>query len=169
MRYTAVRLPPLLRSPARALFARVAPQSDATGRPLQTGALPWRRNGTGGIEVLLVTGRNSKRWTIPKGWPMVRRSLAEAAAQEAFEEAGVRGAVDEAPLGRFDKSKNHRVLGRLEVSILVHSLAVETELEDWPERSQRARRWFAVGEAAGAVLPAGLGAIIARFHAQVSR
>jgi ADP-ribose pyrophosphatase YjhB (NUDIX family) len=50
--------------------------------PIQTGALPWRLAPKNGIEVLLVTGRRSGKWTIPKGWPMPGKSLAEAAGHQ---------------------------------------------------------------------------------------
>jgi 8-oxo-dGTP pyrophosphatase MutT (NUDIX family) len=114
------------------------------------------------VEVLLVTGRSSRRWLVPKGWPMRDRSLAEAAAQEAFEEAGVRGRVAEA-IGSFGHAQNHRLLGRFQVSILVHPLAVETQLADWPERRERSRRWFGLDQAREAVASPELRRILARF------
>ncbi|HEY3622474.1 MAG TPA: NUDIX domain-containing protein [Roseiarcus sp.] len=45
------------------------------------------------LEILLVTTRQSKRWIIPKGWPIKGLRPAKSAAREAFEEAGVRGPV----------------------------------------------------------------------------
>ena len=69
--------------------------------PLQTGALPWRLTQSSKPEVLLVTGRRSGRWMIPKGWPMIGKSLAAAAEREAFEEAGISGSIDSRPLGSF--------------------------------------------------------------------
>ena len=126
-------------------------RDEATGLPLQTGALPWRSGRGGQIEVLLITGRNSGRWTIPKGWPMRRKTLAKAAAQEAFEEAGVKGTIARKPLGSFRHVKLHLVFTPLEVSILVHPLAVKRELSKWPEAGQRERRWFSVEEAADSV------------------
>ena len=64
------------------------------GQPprLQVAALCWRRSGKG-LRVLLITSRDTGRWVIPKGWPMRQRTEAEAAAREAYEEAGVRGIV----------------------------------------------------------------------------
>ena len=116
--------------------------------PIQTGALPWRLAPKNGIEVLLVTGRRSGRWTIPKGWPMPGKSLAEAAAQEAFEEAGVKGTIDPNPIGTFRHVKQLNVLGDLEVNIVVHPLWVDRELSKWPELGQRKRKWFKVKDAA---------------------
>lgn len=116
--------------------------------PIQTGVLPWRLADNKGIEVLLVTSRRSGRWTIPKGWPMAGKSLAEAAAQEAFEEAGVMGTVDPTPIGTFRHIKQKLVSGDFEVSVVVHPMWVDREFRKWPELGQRKRRWFSPKDAA---------------------
>jgi 8-oxo-dGTP pyrophosphatase MutT (NUDIX family) len=128
---------------------------------LQTGALPWRIARGSKPEVMLVTGRRSGRWMIPKGWPMLGKSLADAAAQEAFEEAGISGTIDADPLGSFHHQKRS-LFGTVDVEILVHLLAVEKELTEWPERGQRERRWFPVKEAATVVDSGDLGELITR-------
>jgi 8-oxo-dGTP pyrophosphatase MutT (NUDIX family) len=101
--------------------------------------------------VLLVTGRRSGRWMIPKGWPIRGKSLATAAAQEAFEEAGVEGRVDSKPLGTFRHTKQNLPIGVLDVSIVVHPLAVDREHANWPEHGQRERKWFSIKQAAQSV------------------
>jgi 8-oxo-dGTP pyrophosphatase MutT (NUDIX family) len=116
-----------------------------------------------GLEVLLVTSRGSSRWLIPKGWPMLGKTLAAAAAQEAYEEAGVRGRIDPQPLGSFRHRKQHAILGALEVSILVHGLAVEQELPAWPEIGQRQRQWLSVEAAAAKVESVALAGLISRL------
>src|SRR5262245_35257865 len=115
--------------------------------PIQTGALPWRLAHKNGIEVLLVTGRQSGRWTIPKGWPMPGKTLAEAAELEAFEEAGVTGTIDPNPIGSFRHIKQQLSAGDLEVNILVHPMWVDHEFRKWPELGQRKRKWFSVKDA----------------------
>ncbi|HLL59899.1 MAG TPA: NUDIX domain-containing protein, partial [Allosphingosinicella sp.] len=72
-----------------AVLRRVADVVRPRRGPLQVAALPYRRGADGSVEVLLVTTRGTGRWMVPKGWPMRGKSHAEAAAQEAFEEAGV--------------------------------------------------------------------------------
>jgi ADP-ribose pyrophosphatase YjhB (NUDIX family) len=52
---------------------------------LQVGALPIRFSDDGSIEILLITTRTSKRWTVPKGWPIKGLKAHEAAAREARE------------------------------------------------------------------------------------
>lgn len=128
--------------------------------PIQTGALPWRLAGSKGIEVLLVTSRRSGRWTIPKGWPMPGKTLAEAAAQEAFEEAGVKGTVDPNPIGYIRHVKQKLVTGDLEVNIVVHPMWVDREFPKWPELGQRKRRWFSPKDAAKRVDSSELGDLI---------
>lgn len=67
----------------------------------QYGALCFRRTEGATIEVLVITSRDTGRWIIPKGWPMKRKNPYEAAAIEAWEEAGIRGAVRKKPVGRY--------------------------------------------------------------------
>ena len=134
---------------------------ERTDLALQTGALPWRLSTARKPEVLLVTGRRSKRWMIPKGWPMIGKSLADAAAREAFEEGGICGTVDPRPLGSFHHRKRS-LFGTVDVEILVHLLAVDRELPEWPERGQRERRWFPVKVAATLVDSDELGQLIGR-------
>jgi 8-oxo-dGTP pyrophosphatase MutT (NUDIX family) len=134
--------------------------------PIQSGALPWRLKRTKNAEkaeVLLVTGRRSGRWMIPKGWPVEGKSMADSAAQEAFEEAGIKGKVDPRPIGTFRHVKQHLLLGRLEVDIQVHPMAVKRELGDWPERGERTRKWFKVEEAAQRVDSEELKVLIVKF------
>lgn len=125
------------------LVTRVAEQETR----IQTGALPWRLAGKR-IEVLLITSRGAKRWGIPKGWPMPGKTLAEAAAQEAFEEAGVQGTVNPDPIGSFRHIKQLIPAGQMEVDILVHHLWVDREYAKWPEANERKRKWLTPKDAA---------------------
>ena len=50
---------------------------------------------------MLVTSRETRRWVMPKGWIEKRHSPAAQAAQEAFEEAGIRGRIAKAPIGEY--------------------------------------------------------------------
>lgn len=149
----------LTRSAVRS-YTNAMTQEDGGELPIQTGALPWRLGAKNGIEVLLVTGRRSGRWTIPKGWPMPGKTLAEAAEREAYEEAGVKGTIDPKPIGSFRHVKQQLVVGDLEVSIVVHPMWVDRELDKWPELGQRKRKWFRAKDAAKRVESRELGALI---------
>ncbi|HEX6861064.1 MAG TPA: NUDIX hydrolase [Caulobacteraceae bacterium] len=115
---------------------------------VQYGALPWRRGPDGAVEVLMITTRTTGRWIIPKGWPIADRAPHEAAAQEAWEEAGVRGEMGAEAIGAYgyDKLKKDGAVKRLRVDVF--PLAVAQEAPDWPEAPERERRWFAQEEAA---------------------
>jgi len=91
---------------------------------------------------------------------MPGKSLAEAAEQEAFEEAGVRGTIDPNPIGTFRHVKQLNVVGDLEVNIVVHPLWVDRELPKWPELGQRKRKWFSPKDAAKRVDSPELSAMI---------
>ena len=134
----------------------------------QTGALPWRIAADRRPEIMLVTGKRSRRWIIPKGWPMLGKSLAVAAQIEAFEEAGVKGTVDPEPLGTLAHLKRTG-FGSIRAEILVHALKVEQELAEWPEKEERTRRWFAINDALAEVSSNELRELIARFAKRFQR
>lgn len=156
------KVPKVLRSPAIWIQTRHAARDPDTGLPQQTGALPWRFR-RDKLQILLVTGRLSKRWNIPKGWPMFGKTLAEAAAQEAFEEGGVIGVPGSEPIGRFDHTKAHGLLGTLSVTILVFPLEATKALNKWPEKDERERRWLEPRKAAKLVDNDELKALLLRF------
>ena len=111
-------------------------------------------------EVLLVTSRGTGRWIVPKGWPMPGRSLAEAAAQEAWEEAGVRGRVGQAEIGRYHYDKEQERGFAIPVEVRLFPLYVEATQKAFPEADQRKRHWFAPAEAALMVAEPGLQQIL---------
>jgi 8-oxo-dGTP pyrophosphatase MutT (NUDIX family) len=157
-----MKLPDVLIKIVGWVYRRSMSREEGAAVPVQSGALPWRLKRRKTAEVLLVTGRRSGRWIIPKGWPVAGKSLADSAAQEAFEEAGIKGKVDPTPIGTFRHVKQH-LLGDLEVDILVHPLAVKREFGDWPEREERTRKWFGLEEAALMVDSEELRALIVEF------
>src|SRR6185437_4781462 len=68
----------------------------------QVAALCWRRGpAQGRLEVLLVTSLTARRWILPKGWPEPNLTLAQSAAREALEEAGVVGEINTVPVGCY--------------------------------------------------------------------
>ncbi|MEL7345614.1 MAG: NUDIX hydrolase, partial [Pseudomonadota bacterium] len=70
----------------------------------QFGALCWRiKNGE--TRILLVTSRRTKRWILPKGWPLHGATPAKAATREAWEEAGARGKARPICLGIYSYLK----------------------------------------------------------------
>jgi 8-oxo-dGTP pyrophosphatase MutT (NUDIX family) len=128
----------------------------------QVAALPWRRTPEG-LWILLITSRETRRCVIPKGWPMKKRTPAEAAAQEAYEEAGVLGVIDDTPLGRYayEKGPTNRKAQTLQVTVF--ALEVLVERAAWPEHAQREKRWLAPADAAALIDEDDLSQIVESF------
>lgn len=116
----------------------------------QCGAAPYRIGSDGCLEVMLVTTRETHRWMVPKGWPIKKLGPLGTAIREAYEEAGVRGEGGPA-IGAFDYLKVMRKGPNQICEVEVFPLLVQEELEDWPEKAERERRWFGTDEASAAV------------------
>ncbi len=111
----------------------------------------------------MITSRDTGRWVIPKGNPMRGRTAHEAAAQEAYEEAGAVGEISPAALGEYQYLKR-RPRGDVTATVSVFPLVVREQLGDWPERSQRRTRWFSLDEAADAVAEGSLKTLLRQFQ-----
>lgn len=127
--------------------------------------MPFRIASSDLVEVLLLRRHDRTFWGVPKGQLMPDCALWEAAATEAFEEAGVRGTIDPAPVGSFLHRKTRP--GLLDqsqiVEVALFPLAVEVEAQRWPEMDKRERRWFSQAEAAMRVEPGQLRDILEAF------
>ena len=129
----------------------------------QYAALPWRKRADGAVEVLVITSRETRRWVIPKGWPMKDKGPGDCAAQEAFEEAGVIGPTRRKSLGVYHYDKRLRS-GRLQhVRVMVYALEVREERDIWPEMAERDRNWTSANEASGLVDEPELKALLGKF------
>ncbi|HEY8381951.1 MAG TPA: NUDIX hydrolase [Microvirga sp.] len=125
----------------------------------QVAALPFRVGADGRVEILLVTSRETGRWIVPKGWPMKGKTAFESAAQEAYEEAGVKGLIGDVPLGQYTYWKR-KADHFLFCTVDVFALHVTAQLDTWREKGQRQSGWFSVEDAASRVLEPALGSII---------
>lgn len=102
---------------------------------------------------------------IPKGNFGNTVSPHSAAAQEAEDEAGVRGAVCPTPLGTYRYRKRKGSGASLMADVEVFPLSVSEELPEWKEKKQRERRWFSLSDAANAVDEPDLRDLIRSFNA----
>jgi len=144
-----------------AKLGRSLVEPDAEPR-VQAAALPWRRDDDGEVKVLLITSRETRRWVIPKGWPIKGLKPQKTAAREALEEAGVQGAMAK-KIGVFHYDKR-LADGRVQkIRVAVFPLKVEVELDRWPEAHERVRRWTSPGDAAALVLEPELAELLRRF------
>lgn len=130
---------------------------------VQSAALCFRKSKRG-KEVLLITSRERGRWILPKGWPINGLDGAGTAAQEAWEEAGVKPLkVNKKSVGQFhyDKVLDNGASAPVEAN--VYSIEVDKLAETYPEVEERTRNWMAPNEAADLVEEPGLKAILRDF------
>ncbi|OIW21269.1 hypothetical protein TanjilG_31384 [Lupinus angustifolius] len=127
-----------------------------TGRHLQrydggcrqvVGCIPYRYRRKGNqnmeLEVLAISAQKGNGMQFPKGGWEIDESMEQAALRETIEEAGVVGSI-ESKLGKWlYKSKRQDSVHEG----YMFSLLVKKQLENWPEKNIRNRRWMSVAEA----------------------
>lgn len=105
--------------------------------------------------MMMIQSTRRKGWVLPKGGWETDEECHEAAAREAWEEAGIMVQIDY-DLGDIretsprkkqhsspskDKKDKERALYRF------YEVTVTSEEADWPEREKRERKWFTFAEA----------------------
>lgn len=108
-------------------------------------AVPVRERGSAGVEFLLVRTSNGARWTFPKGGRERGETLAQAAAREAFEEAGASGRIAAEPIAAYFSGGD-----------IVTAFLLEVDTTRRPAEGGRKPTWFHF-EAARAKLAEGRG------------
>lgn len=123
----------------------------------------------GKLQVLVITSRGTKRWIMPKGWPISGKTPAQSAAQEAWEEAGVRGKPSEVCLGVYAYRKNNGQPADLACLALLYALKVQSVAKKFPEAAERRRRWVSRKKAAKLVDEPDLAQLILNFDPRAKR
>ena len=119
--------------------------------------------------MLVVTTRQAKRWSIPKGWPSKGLTPSKSAAREAFEEAGVIGKIGARPIGGFRYTKVENAGdAEAECEVKVFPLLVKRQSLIWPESDQRAVQWVDPEKAISLIGEPELKAIVAAFAKRVA-
>lgn len=118
---------------------------------------------TGEIEILVVTSRESGRWVIPKGWPMKNNELYEAAAIEALQEAGVRGAVRKKAVGSYTYLKTLDNGEVVPCIVDVFQIEAKEIVQKFKEKGDRRIDWVSPDEAARRVREVELKSLIIEF------
>lgn len=124
--------------------------------------MPWRF-GANGLEILMITSRETRRWVIPKGGRMAGKTDPQAAGVEAMEEAGVQGEIDTNAIGMFRYAKRLKNGDERMCIVSVFPLRVLIQLGSWPEMAERARRWMGIEDAAASVMEPDLADLIRTF------
>jgi len=136
-------------------------------RRVQYGAVPYRLSAGSRPQFMLVTSRETRRWIIPKGWPKKGKSPHHSAAREAFEEAGVVGAVASRSVGSFIYEKQLKNGGVVVCKVRVFPLQVRRQNKQWPEKQERVVKWLSASKAAAKVKEPKLSAIILRLARKI--
>ncbi|QCK88746.1 NUDIX hydrolase [Phreatobacter aquaticus] len=113
--------------------------------------------------MLLVTSRDTRRWVIPKGWPIKGKKPHASAVREALEEAGVSGKPTKTPIGTYNYIKRMGDGSAQPCIVEVYPLLVKHQRDRWREKDQRELRWFTATDAAAAVAEPDLAALILAF------
>jgi 8-oxo-dGTP pyrophosphatase MutT (NUDIX family) len=146
------------------VFERVRRLLGGDACRLQVAALPWRR-AKNGVEIMLITSRDTGRWVLPKGWPEAGEELFDSAAREAVEEAGLKGIISSREAGRYFYEKGVANGDDIRCEVMVYPLEVSNVADKWKEKGQRKRKWMSAEKAAALVAEADLGKVILKFAA----
>ncbi|MEX0369045.1 MAG: NUDIX hydrolase [Tateyamaria sp.] len=119
------------------------------------------------VQVLMITSRGTRRWIVPKGWPIDGKTPGDSAAEEAWEEAGVKGRVDHRPLGMFSYTKTLGDDAGLPVVAMVYALRVKSLSTSYPESGERKRKWMSRKKAAQSVDSPELARILRDFDPRI--
>ncbi|HTZ67057.1 MAG TPA: NUDIX hydrolase [Roseiarcus sp.] len=112
----------------------------------QAGVIPYRVV-DGKVQVLLITSRRRRQWTIPKGNIPAGSTAAKAAEKEAFEEAGVKGVIKSAaPLGAYTYGKR-LASGTVPAVVEVYLMRTVRQVKKWREKGQRTLEWVSIEQA----------------------
>jgi 8-oxo-dGTP pyrophosphatase MutT (NUDIX family) len=118
----------------------------------QAAAIPFRRDESGELVVLLIRRKPNGPWGIPKGLIDMGHTAEQAALAEAMEEAGVEGELRGESVGSF----RYRKFG-LTCNVRVWHMEVTREHDTYLEIVWRERKWFPLDEAADLVRWPGVG------------
>ena len=123
-----------------------APRSHKFTLPLQVAAVCYRRRGPA-IEFLLVNTNGGGKWTFPKGTPEPAMSHSQAAEQEAWEEAGVRGHIEPRHFHLYLHSKGVFWKSPGVREFVVKAFLMEVEQIEPGHEPERNPTWFPPDEA----------------------
>lgn len=136
----------------------------------QYAAICFRRKPESGvIETLLITTRESCRWSIPKGWMMEKKKPHQVAEREAWEEAGIKGKAKKKPLGYFTYLKTLDAGEKIPSIVQVHLIEATAIDPQFPEKGQRTIAWFPPHEAAALVREPELKGLLAKVERAVNK
>ncbi|KAK4455666.1 NUDIX hydrolase domain-like protein [Podospora aff. communis PSN243] len=116
---------------------------NSKGERLVAGIVPLNEDKT---VVLLIQSTRRKGWVLPKGGWEIDEECTEAAAREAWEEAGISVQIDY-DLGEIKDSRPPKHSSKERSLYRFYEATVLSQEEEWPEMEKRERSWFTFAEA----------------------
>jgi phosphohistidine phosphatase len=130
----------------------------------QSAVIPYRVRDKS-IDVMLIGSSKRNHWVVPKGIHEPGMSAQDSAAQEAFEEAGIKGKVSESKIGTYEYDKWGSTC-----KVEVYAMQVSEILPEYEwEESHRGRKWMSTVEAAALVKEPSLRPMIKSLYAIIDR
>lgn len=129
----------------------------------QSSVIPYRIH-EGQLQVLVVASSQRRHWVFPKGVQEPGLSLADSAAKESREEAGVIGEVDALALGEYRYEKWD---AQCNVTVYAQKVTGLIDESEW-EESHRGRFWLSPQVAAQKLKQQELIPLIERLMARVA-
>lgn len=111
----------------------------------QACAIPYRLS-AGRVEVCLVTTIKKRRWIFPKGIIKPGETASQAALNEAWEEAGLRGHISGNAIGSYELKKCG-----LRFLVNCFLMQVSRQSSRWREAALRERAWLPLDEALASI------------------
>ncbi|KAK0740919.1 NUDIX hydrolase domain-like protein [Schizothecium vesticola] len=122
---------------------RTKQRYNAKGERLVAGVVPLSEDKT---LVMLIQSTRRKGWVLPKGGWEIDEECIDAAAREAWEEAGIVIQIDY-DLGEIKDSRPPKHSNKERSLYRFFEATVHSQEEVWPEADKRERQWFTYTEA----------------------
>jgi 8-oxo-dGTP pyrophosphatase MutT (NUDIX family) len=117
-----------------------------------------------GGRICLVNSSSGRGWVIPKGHIEANQTARETALREAWEEAGLRGVLEQRPVASYVYAKKG-----VTYRVAVFLMHVTQAAPAWPEDHRRSRRWIRAHQIDQFVRVAGMRRVLSRVQHDIER
>ena len=116
------------------------------------------------IQILLITTRNTRRWIVPKGWPLEGHTPANAPRRKPWKKRACWAKWRPSRWAGFSYDKLRKIRARsVPCRVQVYPMEVLRQRRTWAEKAARQTRWCSAEEALSHVGELGLRQLIRKF------